>query len=197
LSLLFGDRVAQLEELPQFIQCSHCRKLKEVVLFLDRSVNYHELLEIYRWLFISGFDKVAVVTNAPEIGVYEGFYEKLDFWQEDIAEFQMAHNLPPAPPLLSKNDFLRSTPNFQKIEHMDSQKISLFQQFFSKNKGTILLSFSSIELEEYIQTMILIKGQVHQVLQKEALSIYGKAFDELGLKERKEIRNGYPKLWVN
>jgi hypothetical protein len=96
--LKLGNRVSTVEELPQFLQCYHCERDKKTsIILVDQSVKLEHLFEVYLYLDHQGIRDRRIVTNAVDIGVYEGFKDNLVIWQEQRKLFDSLQNYPSFP----------------------------------------------------------------------------------------------------
>ena len=121
LILKMGDQHARIDEMPLYLQCSHCSSNRRVTLIVDRHLSYARFKEVLFWLRISGVTRFSVVVESDKFGVYTGLNDKIEFWDEDMLPFSEDYDVPPLPPLVSREESLSLSGSMSliKVKHKE------------------------------------------------------------------------------
>ena len=200
LRYILNQKICRIADLPIFLERHYPhipknRKTKHVFLFVDQSVTYPELLDLYLKLYSGNVIRVSIVTKKPTFTNYEGLQHKLDFWEEDMevylnAKYKNKYGIPPPPwmPGESKKHFFEYKENIQIIDKMDLTMIGKFKTLYKENGEDVLLQIKyDIEIRDYIRLIHEIQNHVRGTQDKVAQEMYGLNFEELTYEQRSEI----------
>jgi len=195
LIIKLGGRISKLNEIPIFLSCGHCPSNKEAMLILDKEISYQNFKDICYWLKLSEVWKIAIVTKSNSIGEYEGIYQKIGIWKEDMDKFRKLIKGPPPLPLFSRKDYLASLENVLVLDIVEEKDPEKILNFIDEGGREILINLDQVlSLEKYVKLSLNIINLLDGIKEEKALEEYQMGYQELTMEQKRVLSRKLPRI---
>ena len=193
LELKLGDKRTDVRDLPLYLERRHLHKPLEVVLFLDTSLSFDHLKELYFWLDQSHGNRVSLVTYSQAIDQYEVLRDRIEVWEEDRSAFREYANAPPFPSGPSRREFIKTVPVSNIVQADNETHLSNFRNGIKTEKGNWLITVNVLpSILEYIKLKLMVQKAINQLSVEKAKESYGLSFDQLTPLQKREVKQRLP-----
>ncbi|MEL6835748.1 MAG: hypothetical protein AAFP77_22295 [Bacteroidota bacterium] len=180
LILKMGDLHARIDDMPLYLQCSHCSSNRSVTLIVDRHLSYARFKEVLFWLRISGVTRFSVVAESDKFGVYTGLNDKIEFWDEDMLQFSEDYDVPPLPPLVSREEYLSQSGSMSLLKVKHQEDLQNILSRLNEGHPNLLINMDDLDaVADYIVIKLKVKEALQQIRDTIAQEKYGTAYQAL------------------
>tara|TARA_A100000171_G_C2125075_1_gene143007 strand:+ start:1066 stop:1977 length:912 start_codon:yes stop_codon:yes gene_type:complete len=154
-----NDVIKDLANIPEYINQGHRISNQPLALFVGKGVTYNDLLEVYKWLQISGLKEVTLITGYKGLAEFYIQQDQIRINQQSIDSFISLKNIPPVPQKTENKDQDGSV-----IEIQNSIDLERLQKLIHSQKYLIKIH-ERIDLLDYLKLSKIIEQNPN--LQKE------------------------------
>ncbi len=151
LQVRLNDVIADQGSIPAYINRGHSSANQPLALFVGEGVTFNDLVEVYKWLQISGLSEITLITGHKMLAEFYIQKDQISINQQALDSFISLKNIPPAPQKPKSNEQDRSV-----IEIQNSIDLEQLEKLVDSQKYLIRID-ERIDLLDYLKLCEIIK----------------------------------------